>query len=228
MAKPFRFLLVLAVVALGCASDSAKLLAPAEFMKVTGAVGAQTLGTNETAEAELKPRLITPGMVISIMVDQDQSLNRQVVVPPSGAIEYPPLGRVVVEGLTTEEVAQGIKQVLERDYFQTATVQCAIETAAATGGGGAVVYIIGNIGRPGPLLLPPNEQFTVTKAIIAAGGIGQFGNGAAVQLIRYGPDGKKYKTTVNVDRIMKYGEFEKDVPLQNGDWIIVAEKWINF
>lgn len=49
-----------------------------------------------------------------------------------------------------------------------------------------------------------------------------------MQLIRYGANGMKYKTSINVDRIMKRGEFEKDVPLQCGDWIIVPEKIVNF
>ena len=88
--------------------------------------------------------------------------------------------------------------------------------------------MLGAVNRPGPLLLPKDERFTVTKAIIAAGGLSMFGNGAKVQLIRYDEAGKKYKTFINVDRIMKRGEFEKDVPLQNGDWIIVAEKLVNF
>ncbi len=47
---------------------------------------------------------------------------------------------------------------------------------------------------------------------------------AKVQLIRYNEAGKKYVTYVDVDRIMKRGEFEKDIQVQNGDWIIVPEK----
>ena len=90
------------------------------------------------------------------------------------------------------------------------------------------VPVIGNVNRPGPLLLPKDERFTVTKAIIAAGNFATFANGGKVQLIRYNEAGKKYITYVDVDRIMKRGEFEKDISVQNGDWIIVPEKLINF
>jgi protein involved in polysaccharide export with SLBB domain len=88
--------------------------------------------------------------------------------------------------------------------------------------------VLGSVNRPGPLLLPADEHFTVTKAIIAAGNLSTFGNGGAVKLIRYGESGKKYETMVNVTRIMKRGEFEKDIRVRNGDWIIVPEKLVNF
>jgi protein involved in polysaccharide export with SLBB domain len=70
--------------------------------------------------------------------------------------------------------------------------------------------------------------FTLTKVILAAGGIATFGDGSKVRVLRYDANGKKFETRVNVDRIMKNGDFEKDIVIQNGDWIIVPEKWINF
>lgn len=210
----------------GCGgSKSAKVLTPEKFLAHFGGMSVSGSETKGVAGANLKPRVIMPGMVISIFVDEDRSLNRAYTIPGSGAIDYPPLGRLVVEGLTPEEVAQKIKEGLEQAYFHRATVTVAIESAVS---GGGVIYVIGNVGRPGPLLLPKDERFTVTKAIIAAGGVSLFGNGAKVQLIRYDDAGKKYITYVNVERIMRRGEFEKDVPVQNGDWIIVPEKVINF
>jgi polysaccharide export outer membrane protein len=186
--------------------------------------GAAGAATNEPA-MNVRPRIIAAGMILSITVEEDRSLSRQIVVPNSGAIDYPPLGRLEVAGLTPDEVAQQIKTQLERDYFKTATVRVAIEGSAV---GGGVVYVLGSVNRPGPLLLPNDERFTVTKAIIAAGNLATFGNGGKVKLIRYDEAGKKYETIIDVTRIMKRGEFEKDIPLRNGDWIIVPEKLINF
>lgn len=165
-----RYLVLLGLVVFtwGCASDSATTLDNVKFMEATAGVSPETSGTNDVASTTSKPRIIAPGMVISIMVNKDRSLNRQMLVPNGGAIDYPPLGRLVAEGLTPDEVAANIEVALECDYFQTATVHCTIETGASAGGS-CVVYVIGNVGRPGPLLLPPNEPFTVTKAIIAAG-----------------------------------------------------------
>ncbi len=255
MITPMRFQAIMVgalLTTVGCyyfGNSGARQLGPEEFMRMTGrgekspAVASGTpipalramgeavtppgseAATNMVAAPGVTPRLITAGMVISITVEEDRSLSRQFAVPNSGAIDYPPLGRLEVAGLTTDEVAQRIKTHLERDYFNMATVRVNIETTAA---GGGVIYVLGSVNRPGPLLLPADEHFTVTKAIIAAGNFSTFGNGAAVKLIRYDESGKKYETIINVTRIMKRGDFNKDIPVRNGDWLIVPEKIINF
>jgi polysaccharide export outer membrane protein len=219
------------LLAAGCQSNqNLQVLSPEKFAAATSGKAYSTVDTNATTGTNAKPRVIVPGVSISVTVDQDHSLDHVYVVPISGAIDFVPLGRVQAEGLTADEVAQKIKEGLEKDYFQEATVTVAIESALATGGSGAggVIYVIGNVNRPGPLLLPKDERFTVTKAIIAAGNFATFANGGKVQLIRYDKTGKKYLTYIDVDRIMKRGEFEKDIQVQDGDWIIVPEKLINF
>ena len=215
---------------------------------VTSTNAASGSSTNAVSADALAPRLIAPGMVLTVIVAEDANLNRQYMVPPAGVVEVLGVGRLKVTGLTTDELAKKIKEPLERDYLQKATIQVTLESSASpggmpggampagpgggasagAGGGGGVVYVLGNIGRPGPLMLPRDEVFTLTKVIIAAGGIATFGNGAKVRVLRYDANGKKFETRVNVERIMKNGDFEKDIVIQNGDWIIVPEKWINF
>ncbi len=186
-------------------------------------------GANATAGTEAKPRVIAPGVSVRVTVDEDHSLNHVSMVSNSGAIDFVPLGHVLVDGLTAAEVAQKIKEGLEKEYLPKATVTVIIESALATNGGtGGVIYVIGNVNRPGPLLLPKDERFTVTQAIVAAGNFATFANGGKVELIRYDKGGKKYLTHIDVDRILKRGEFEKDIPVQDGDWIIVPEKLIDF
>jgi polysaccharide export outer membrane protein len=224
-------LAALCLLLVGCQSNqSVQVLSPEKFVAATSGAAYSSADTNATVGTNAKPHVIVPGISISISVDEDHSLNRSYLIPISGAIDYPPLGRITMEGLTTDEVAQKIREGLEKDYFQKATVTVAIESALVGGGGaaGGVVYVIGNVNRPGPLLLPKDERFTVTKTIIAAGSFATFANGAKVKLIRYDKAGKKFVTYIDVDRIMKRGEFEKDIQVQDGDWIYVPEKLINF
>lgn len=209
-----------------CANVKTQILSPEQFRKLTTAA---VTTTNSTDGAQTKPKLIAPGMQLTIAVAEDASLTRQSVVPPSGVIDFPGVGRLTATGLTAEELAQKIRDPLQRDYFKKATVSVTIETtptiAAASAG---TINVTGAINRPGPMLLPPPpEVFTVMKAILAAGGLGQFGDGSNVRLFRY-HGGKKFETRVNLNRIMKEGEFERDIPLQDGDWIVVQEKWISF
>ena len=219
---------VLVLFLVGCQSDKVITLPGKQFTQhfATTAQTAATI-TNAAGEAVAKPRLVVPGMQLSVSVEEDHSLNRTYTVPPSGIVDFAGAGRINVVGLKPEEVAEKIRAPLERDYFQRATVEVTIETAMGPGKGG-VVYVLGSVNRPGPLLLPADEPFTVTKVIIAAGNFSSFAKSTKVRLIRYDESGKKYQTYVNVARIMKEGEFEEDVPVQNGDWIIVDEKIFSF
>ncbi len=239
MLKWFFMLGVVGVLTIGCKSaDQTSVLSNTAFVRH---FATPEVTTNVTAGAtnevvNTTPSLIAPGMFLTVTVAEEPNMNRQYPVPPTGMIDVLGVGRIKVTGLTAEELALKIKQPLERDFLQKATVTVNIDVApttatgqvAATTGGGGVVYVLGNVGRPGPLMLPRDEVFTLTKVIVAAGGFSTFGNGAKVRVLRYDSNGKKFETRVNVDAIMKRGEFEKDIPIQNGDWIIVPEKWINF
>jgi len=237
-----KLLVLFCVTALlwGCSSNKqgvVKVLSNAAFMKQfeePTEKPAATTNTTATAETSASPRLIAPGMLLTVTVAEEPNWNRQYLVPPTGAVEIVGLGQINVVGLTSEELQTKVKAALEKDYLQRATVTVRADvvasgarTAVAASAPG-VAYVLGNVGRPGPLMLPKDQVFTVTKVIIAVGGIATFGNGAKVRLLRYDTDGKKYETRVNVDRIMKRGEFEKDVPVQHGDWIIVPDKVFNF
>ena len=224
-------LVSLCVLSAGCQSSKVTVLTPTKFVKHFSEKRSTKEGDSTNETASLQPRLISPGMVLTVTVEEDRSLNRQYTVPPSGIVDFAAVGNINVVGLTADEVADKSRIALERDFFQKAHVAVTIESAASSGGGtgaGCVIYVLGAINRPGPLLLPQNEAFTIAKAIIAAGNFTQFGNGSKVRLIRYDENGRKFETRVNVTRILKVGEFENDVPLQCNDWIIVPEKIISF
>jgi polysaccharide export outer membrane protein len=91
-----------------------------------------------------------------------------------------------------------------------------------------VVYLLGEVARPGAVGLPMNQETTVAKTILNAGGLGRFANDARVRILRTGPDGSKQTLNVNVGRILKTGSFEEDVPLMDGDVVIVPERMLTF
>jgi polysaccharide export outer membrane protein len=230
MRKKWVFLLLLAIGS-GCATAKPKVLSREAFLKHFNQAQPAAATTN-AADAATKPRLITPGTQLTVSVAEDRSLNRQIVVPPSGVVEFAGVGRLSVTGLTTDELAQKIREPLERDFFKKATVEVMIESTPTlpTTVAAGTITVMGSVGRPGPMLLPAGqtEPFTVLKAVLAAGGLGQFADGANVRLLRYDSKGQKIETRVNVTRIMKLGEYERDVPLQDGDWVVVPEKWVSF
>lgn len=90
------------------------------------------------------------------------------------------------------------------------------------------VYLLGEVGKPGPINLPLSQNVTLAKTILASGGLGKFANDSKVKIIRTAPNGTKQTLYVDVGRILKTGAFEDDVPLEDGDVIIVPEKLLSF
>ncbi|MBP7828501.1 MAG: SLBB domain-containing protein [Kiritimatiellae bacterium] len=90
------------------------------------------------------------------------------------------------------------------------------------------VYLLGEVARPGVVALGLGQEATLARLILTSGGFGKFANESKVRILRTAPDGTKQTLYVDVARILKAGSFEEDVPLQNGDVVIVAEKILGF
>jgi len=88
----------------------------------------------------------------------------------------------------------------------------------------AQVYLLGEVNQPGAVSLSPGPNSTVARVILDRGGMTEFGNAGKVQIKRTAPDGSTKTMRVDVARILKEGSFEEDVPLQDGDVVIVPEK----
>jgi protein involved in polysaccharide export with SLBB domain len=198
-------------------------LSPQAFREVCKEAGE---GDQNLTGSNLQARVLAVGMQISVTVNEDSTLNRPYSIPASCSVDFAAAGRISVCGLTADELAGKIKAALERDYFAHATVAVTVESMFTPEKGAGIVYVLGEVQRPGPMQLPA-ENFTVTKAIIAASGFTAFAHGDNVRVVRYCADGRKYVTHVNVERIMSKGEFENDIPLRPNDWIYVPQKFIS-
>ena len=88
----------------------------------------------------------------------------------------------------------------------------------------AQVYLLGEVNQPGAVSLSPGPNSTVARMILDRGGMTEFSNAGKVQIKRTAPDGSTKTMRVDVARILKEGSFEEDVPLQDGDVVIVPEK----
>lgn len=97
----------------------------------------------------------------------------------------------------------------------------------ATGG---QIYVLGAVRNPGLLSLPGNVQYTVSKAILLAGGFTQFAKTREVKLIRGDPtlaSGDKTQL-VDVDAVMVRGDRSADPVVKPNDIIRVEEKLVSF
>lgn len=81
----------------------------------------------------------------------------------------------------------------------------------------------------GPQEIPDDESYTVSKAILKAGGFSDFADKKKVKLIRAkGGDASKRTIVVNVSDIWEKGKVENDVTLEPEDLIFVPARLVNF
>jgi polysaccharide export outer membrane protein len=162
---------------------------------------------------------------LSMRVVEDREAPVSLFVTDSGEVEVPLIGRVHAKGLTCKRLAYEIKAPLERDYFYKATVIVALDMAGLKSPG--TVYVTGQVHNQGPIDIPPDETFTVSKVIMRAGGFADFANKRKVKLIRRKGDSTE-TILVNVDEVVRKGRLDKDPVVEAGDTIIISERLINF
>ena len=86
------------------------------------------------------------------------------------------------------------------------------------------VYLLGEVPHPGAVAITPGPDATVARMILAQGGATEYAYPKKVKVYRYAPDGSRKMLEVNVEEILARGTFEDDVPMQDGDVVIVPEK----
>ena len=175
-------------------------------------------------------RPLSIGDKVSFKVVEDEGSPRSLNVTDSGEIDVPYIGRVPVGNRTCKQFAYYVKKLLEKDYYYQATVIIGLDAAgvgtrAASRGR---VYVMGQVRGPGPQEIPVDEVYTVSKAILRAGGFGPYANKRKVKIIRGGKAGTSSKPTyVDCVEILDKGHWDKDVEVGPDDIITVPEKWLN-
>jgi protein involved in polysaccharide export with SLBB domain len=92
------------------------------------------------------------------------------------------------------------------------------------------VYVAGQVRTAGAQEIPSSEVYTVSRAILKAGGFSDFADKKNVRLVRKSASKRSEKTLfiVNVAEIWEKGKIEQDLPLQPDDLIFVPERLVNF
>jgi polysaccharide biosynthesis/export protein len=171
-------------------------------------------------------RELARGDVVNFRIVEDGDPPVSLRINDSGDIEIPYVGGTRAQGKTPRTLAFEIKSMLERDYYHNATVIISIDVEGQKSAG--LFYMSGAVRGAGPQQIPFNEKFTVSKAILRAGGFADFANERKVKLTRALPDGQTETKFINVKEIIEKGRLDLDVEIQPNDFITVPERLINF
>lgn len=223
MLRCIRQILVLSATALA-ATSPLHAQQPAGRERPDTASAAGVVAGTTSMEVLDNTRRLGAGDRLSYRVVQERRAPLSLAVTDSGEVEVPLIGRVRASGRTCRELAETIKPLLQREYFIRATVIISLDSASTKSRG--TVYVSGCVRGQGGIELPPEERFTVSKAILKAGGFAEFADKKKVKLVRNKPGGAE-TIIVDVDAVLVKGQIEKDPVLQPDDRIIVPQKFIN-
>ena len=155
---------------------------------------------------------IGPGDALEISVWRDESLTRQIIVPPDGVISFPLIGDIDVTHMTVRDVRNEIKKKLS-EYVPDATV-----TVIILGFDSLKAYVIGKVNNPGEF--PITMETDVMQILAKAGGLNPFAAAGKINILRRS-QGKNVKIPFDYKEVLKGENLEQNIILQRGDVVVV-------
>lgn len=166
-------------------------------------------GTVLGAEGSYK---IGPGDVLEISVWRDDSLTRDITVPPDGIIAFPLIGEVPVKRLTISQLRERVTKRLA-DFIPDATVTVILKEINSLR-----AYVIGKVRRPGQFSIEMDT--TVMQLLSMAEGLNPYANESNIYILRQ-KGGVTVKIPFDYKRMVKGEKLEQNILLNRGDVIVV-------
>jgi protein involved in polysaccharide export with SLBB domain len=188
------------------------LWAIAGVLLAAGPVRGQAPEPAQEPLPDLSDRKIAPQDLLQIVI-VGESLPTEYRVSASGTINFPFLEVVEVKGLTPREVDLKLEGLLSKDYFVKPEVLVDIKEYRQD-----FVRMIGQVNRPGPLTLKPEQQMDILDALSFAGGTTRLAKGE-VEFIR---DGQRQ--VFSIEKLKRETDPAKKVWLRPGDIVEVKER----
>ena len=149
---------------------------------------------------------------LDISVWKEPEISRRVPVRSDGKISIPLLNDIQAAGLTPMQLQAQITEKLRKFLTEPQVTVTVLATNSRR------VYIMGEVGRPGPIALL--AKMTVLQAITTAGGLGQFANGSKIRILR-NDNGKQTVFSFNYKEVLNGRNPEQNIILKPGDSIVV-------
>lgn len=180
--------------------------------------GAEEEGSSSGAPSETGATIrestyrIGPGDALAISVWKDESLSREILVPPDGIISFPLIGEIDVTRLTVPQLREIVTKKLG-EYVPDATVTVMLLKAHSL-----TAYVIGKVNNPGQF--PVNLDSNVMQILAMAGGLNPFAVPDKILILRH-KDGKTSALPFDYNEVKKGLNLDQNVVLERGDVVVV-------
>jgi len=155
---------------------------------------------------------ISSGDVLEISVWRDESLSRQIIVPPDGFISFPLIGDIDVAGMTVTQLRAVVTDKI-KEYVPDATVTVLLLQINSLR-----AYVIGKVNNPGQF--PIDMKTSVIQLLTMAGGLNQFADSDSIMILRQQKD-KIIRIPFNYKDLEKGKNLDQNIIIQRGDVIVV-------
>ncbi len=153
-----------------------------------------------------------PGDVLEISVWKDESLSRQVIVPPDGILSFPLAGDIDVRHMTVSDLREAVKKKLS-EYVPDATVTVMLLEINSL-----KASVIGKVNKPGEF--PISMDTRVMKILSMAGGLNPFASKGNIIILRQ-TDGKTVKIPFDYGEVEDGEHLDQNILLKRGDVVVV-------
>jgi polysaccharide export outer membrane protein len=156
--------------------------------------------------------------LLRVALSDDERALREVRIENDGTAKLAYLDQPVkLAGLTVNEAIQAIaKLYTDEKIFAKPQVSLTVLQFAEQ-----KVNILGQVNRPGPVVIPPGQKMTLVSAIAAAGGPTRIADTTTVIVTHKLTTGATQKTVVNFKDMVK--TVKSDLVLEDGDNVYVPE-----
>lgn len=155
---------------------------------------------------------IGPGDIIEISVWNDDTLNREVVVPPDRMISFSLIGDIDTTGMTVTTLRKEVTKKLA-DYVPDATVTVILKEINSLR-----IYVVGKVNNPGAFSI--NMDTTVMQVLAMAGGLNPFASEGKVHVLRRKKN-LSIKIPFSYKEVLKGENLKQNIILQRGDVVVV-------
>lgn len=170
---------------------------------------------------------IKSGDILRVEVEEDASINRDVLVAPDGRISIPQAGTIKASGRSIEQIKADVTSKLAPNFNSGPSVYVSISRLAERTAGPATgrtidVYIMGEVATPGKISIDSGTR--LLQFLGEVGGFSKFASLKRIQLRRIDASGKERIYPVNYNDIVAGKSSIGSTTLADGDIIIVPQR----
>jgi polysaccharide biosynthesis/export protein len=155
---------------------------------------------------------LQPGDVLEVSVWKETDLQKEILIRPDGAFNFPLAGEVDAAGKSVEDVRAVISERLKK-YVPDPVVTVSVKLI-----GGNKIYVLGRVNHPGEF--PFSTPLDVMQAISLAGGATPFAALNDIVILRR-QNGRQQAFSFHYLDVARGRDLAQNMQLQSGDTVVV-------